>query len=79
MALTNSVTFNVCKDNAAAADALVTAILGKGYKAERLEVPAEGLAHAEAQGQKSPPAAVAHDAPSDVVHPLMIEIEGKNV
>jgi len=78
MALTNSVTFNVCKDNAAAADALVEALKAKGHGAERLEVPAEGLAHAESQGQKSPPAAVAHDAPSDVVHPLMVKIESEN-
>jgi hypothetical protein len=78
MALLHSVTFNVCKDNGKAADALVEALKGKGYKAERLEVPEEGLAHAEAMGQKSPPAALSHDAPSDVVVPLMIEIEGKN-
>ncbi len=51
MALTNSVTFNVCKDNAAAAKALVSALLGKGYNAELVEVPAEGLAHAESQGR----------------------------
>lgn len=78
MALLNSVTFNICKDNAAAADALVDALKGKGYGAERLEVPEEGLKHAESQGQKSPPAALKHDAPADVVHPLMVDIEAKN-
>lgn len=78
MALTNSVTFNVCKDNGKAADALVEALKAKGHGAERLEVPPELLAHAEAHGTPSPPAAVAHDAPSDVVHPLMIKIESEN-
>lgn len=75
MALTNSVTFNVCTDNARAARALVKALVAAGHTAELLEVPEEGQAHARAQGQKSPPAAVAHDAPSDVVVPLMMQIE----
>lgn len=76
--LTNSVTFNVCKDNAAAATALVEALVQKGHKAELLEVPAEGLEHAKAMKQKSPPAAVAHDAPATVAVPLMVKIEKDN-
>ncbi|SRR6266403_1608300 len=79
MALLNTVTFNVCKDNAKAAAALVKALKAAGHDAELLEVPAEGHAHAKAQGQKSPPAAVAHDAPSDVVVPLMMEVEDDHV
>lgn len=76
--MTNSVTFNVCKDNAKAADALVAALTQKGHKAELLEVPAELVEHCKAMKQKSPPAAVAHDAPASVAVPLMVQIEKDN-
>lgn len=79
MPLLNSVTFNICKDNLRAARALIVALVAAGFKAEHLEVPREGHEHARAQGQKSPPAAVAHDAPPDVVVPLMQDIEDDHV
>jgi hypothetical protein len=78
-ALLNSVTFNVCSDNSKAAKELVDALKAKGYAAELVETPEHGNAHALSQGQKSPPGALAHNAPSDVVVPLMTKIEAENV
>lgn len=71
----NTMTFNICKDNAAAATTFAEALKAKGYGAEVVEVPAEAVAHAEAVGQKSPPASVAHDAPADVALKIAVEVE----
>lgn len=66
----NTVTFNVCRDNKKAATMLAKRLVQLGHKAELLEVPETpgvDLSHK--------PHAVRHDAPSDVVVPLMVEVE----
>lgn len=66
----NTVTFNVCNDNAAAADEMVKRLKGAGHLAERVEIPetpGHDLSHE--------PAALRHNVGPDIAVPMMVEVE----
>lgn len=73
------ITFNICSDNAKAAEAFVKRAKALGAKAELVEHDDETAelvaAHNKAHGNE-PPAAVAHDMDPKEALELAVEIEG---
>lgn len=68
--MTNTVTFNVCNDNAAAAAEMVKRLKRDGHQAELLEIPetpGHDLSHE--------PAALRHNVGPEIAVPMMVEIE----
>jgi len=74
----HSMTFNVLKDNAAAAAEFVKRLIAAGHKAELIvhdeETAAALAAHNDTHGN-APPAAVAHSAPVEIALAIAIAIE----
>lgn len=71
----HSTTFSACRDNAAAAKAFMLRLKAEGHPSELLEIPDSAVQAARAAGAPSPPVAVAHSVPADVVVPIAIDVE----
>lgn len=71
----HSTTFSSCKDNAAAAKAFMLRLKAEGHPSELLEIPPDEITAALEAGAPSPPVAVAHSVPADVVVPISIDVE----